>query len=38
MNELIFSLMRFVDLKKPTMGMFFEYHDSLIEKWMQWKD
>ncbi len=24
MNELIFSLTRFVDLKKPTMGMFYE--------------
>lgn len=27
MNELIFSHTRFVDLKKPTMGMFYEYHD-----------
>jgi hypothetical protein len=31
-TQLIFGLMKIVDYGKPTMGKFYEYHDSLIER------
>ncbi len=31
-TQLIFGLMKIVDYGKPTMGKFYEYYDSLIEK------